>query len=89
MMFKPLHSEQNEIINNLLTILSQEYNTIKELTDFEKELRFALLRQVELQQLEYEYKDNPYYKVVSDKNDQVVFTQAQSLIDQLRDAEKN
>ena len=48
MMFKPLHSEQNEIINNLLTILSQEYNTIKELTDFEKELRFALLRQVEL-----------------------------------------
>lgn len=38
----------DDLLSNLESIVDQEYNTIKELTDFEKELRFALLRQVEL-----------------------------------------
>jgi len=47
MTFSPL-PQQSELISNLESIIDQEYTTIKELTDFEKELRFALLRQVEL-----------------------------------------
>ena len=46
--FSPIAVSDYDLISNLTSIVDQEYNTIKELTDFEKELRFALLRQVEL-----------------------------------------
>ena len=47
-MFMPIEVQGCELVSTLQSIVDQEYNTIKELTDFEKELRFALLRQVEL-----------------------------------------
>ena len=42
-------------------ILADQLLSIKELTDFEDGLQFALLRQLELVRLQYELYVNPYY----------------------------
>jgi len=83
-MFMPIQV-QCDLVSNLASIVDQEYTTIKELTDFEKELRFALLRQVELLQLKNEYLNNPYYFQAegSQKSDQDAAA-AQDLIEQLK-----
>ena len=48
-------------MKNLSYLLQQELLNIKELTDFEKGLQYALLRQLEIIRLQYEYFANPYY----------------------------
>jgi hypothetical protein len=87
MTFSPL-AQESDLISNLESIVDQEYATIKELTDFEKELRFALLRQVELLQLKNEYLNNPYYNAQS-QDSKAVNADAQDIIEQLKSAEKN
>ena len=42
-------------------MISTEYQNIKELTDFESGLKFALHRLLELKMLEFEYLKNPFY----------------------------
>lgn len=43
-------------------MIKREYQNIKELTDFEEGLRFALHRLQELKTLQLEYIKNPYYE---------------------------
>ena len=59
--FSPVEIDDNEMIQNLVKIISLEYANIKELTDFEEGLRFALHSQLELKQMQYEYLKNPMY----------------------------
>jgi hypothetical protein len=40
-----------------------EYANIKELTDFEEGLRFALHSQLDLKFLQFEYLKNPFYSI--------------------------
>ena len=42
-------------------MIKTEYENIKELTDFEEGLRFAIHRLLELKMLQFEYLKNPYY----------------------------
>ena len=46
----------------LSEVLNQELATIKELTDFEKGLKFAIQRMTELISIKFEYLANPYYQ---------------------------
>ena len=41
--------------------MKSEFENIKELTDMEEGLRFALHRLLDLKQMEYEYLKNPFY----------------------------
>ena len=52
---------QDDFIGNLSEMISTEYQNIKELTDFEPGLKFALHRLLELKMLEYHYLKNPLY----------------------------
>ena len=80
MTFSPL-SQESELITNLESIINQEYATIKELTDFEKELRFALLRQVELLELKNEYLNNPFYKEGNLSGQQETLASAKDIVE--------
>jgi hypothetical protein len=59
---------EDKLILNLSKMINSEYDTIKELTDFEEGLRFALHRLLELKTLQFEYLNNPYY-TLSELND--------------------
>lgn len=52
-------------MKNLAEILKQEIDNLKQLTEFEEDLRYALLRLQELTRIQYEYLSNPYYSDVS------------------------
>ena len=51
----------DEFIENLSEMIEREYQNIKELTDFEPGLKFALHRLLELKILEFQYIKNPLY----------------------------
>ena len=51
----------DDFIKNLSEMIQTEYQNIKELTDFEPGLKFALHRLLELKMLEFEYLKNPFY----------------------------
>ena len=48
-------------MQNLCKILKEEYDNIKELTDFEEGLTYAQHRLLELNTFKYEYLHNPFY----------------------------
>jgi hypothetical protein len=54
-------SENNKLIDNLAAVLVADIANIKELIDFEKGLRFAVLKLKELVTAKFEYLANPYY----------------------------
>ena len=65
--------------------MKQQYANIKELTDFEKGLRFAMHRLMELKTIEYEYLKNPYYTEDSEGKESIkeeIETLLQQLIEQ-------
>ncbi|CDW83060.1 geranylgeranyl transferase type-2 subunit alpha [Stylonychia lemnae] len=51
----------NSLIDNLTKILNADIENIKELTDFEKGLRFAVQRLKDLVMLKHEFLANPFY----------------------------
>ena len=53
--------QESIFMKNLSELLQQELLNIKELTDFEKGLQYAQLRQLEIVRLQYEYFANPFY----------------------------
>ena len=53
--------DERKLIENLGQIVKEEFDNIKELTDMEDGLRFALHRLLDLKQIQYEYLKNPYY----------------------------
>ena len=50
-------------------MIKAEYDNIKELTDFEEGLRFAIHRLLELKLLQFEYLYNPFYTLEELKDD--------------------
>lgn len=52
---------EDDFIGNLSEMISTEYQNIKELTDFEPGLKYALHRLLDLKLLEYKYLKNPIY----------------------------
>ena len=67
--FKPLEVDDDGLIENLVKIISLEYQNIKELTDFEEGLRFALHSQLDLKHLQFEYLQNPLYTQIENSAD--------------------
>ncbi len=53
--------QDQSILRTVHSILADQLKSIRELTDFEDGLQFALLRQLELVRLQYELFANPYY----------------------------
>ena len=53
--------QDQSVLRTVHTILADQLVSIRELTDFEDGLQFALLRQLELVRLQYELFANPYY----------------------------
>lgn len=49
------------MVENLGAMILREFQNIKELTDFEDGLRFALHRLQELKTLQFEFMKNPFY----------------------------
>ena len=49
------------MIKNLEQILTKEVTVIKDLTDFEQGLRFAIHRLLDLKQMQLNYLMNPWY----------------------------
>jgi len=58
-------------LTELHTILIQELGNINELTEFEEGLEFAMLRQLEIIRLQYEYFTNPFYNDIDDEKVQL------------------
>lgn len=54
-------SDNSVVIDNLTQVLSQDIANIRELVDFEKGLRFAVLKLKDLIMAKFEYLANPYY----------------------------
>lgn len=53
--------QEESLVSNLVSVLTQEFSTIKELTDFEPGLQFATHRMLDLKQLLFNYTCNPWY----------------------------
>ena len=53
--------DTDDLVLNLLQIIEEQYANIKELTDFEPGLRFAIHRLLDLKQLQLHYLHNPWY----------------------------
>ena len=53
-------------MQNLSKIIKEEYENIKELTDFEEGLTFAQHRLLELNTFKYEYLQCPFYNVAKE-----------------------
>ena len=71
------------LISNLKDILTKETEGIKELTDFEPGLRFAIHRQLDLKQLELNYFCNPWYIPKNGYSSSSIDSEIRSLVDQL------
>ena len=52
-------------------MLTQELANIVELTEFEDGLEFAMLRQLEITRLQYEYFLNPFYNDLDEEKVQL------------------
>ena len=61
----------NPILTELSIVLVKELENINELTEFEDDLEFALLRQLELIRLQYEYFTNPFYNDLDEEKVQL------------------
>lgn len=55
--------DPESLILSMTQIIEQEYETIKELTDFEEGLGFAIHRLLELKQIQFNYLKNPFYEI--------------------------
>ena len=70
MKFEPLkidmEPEGERLLFNLCQIVKEEFENIKELTDFEEGLTFAQHRLLELSTIKYEYLKNPFYDTASE-----------------------
>ena len=76
----------NSILTELSTVLTQELANIVELTEFEDGLEFAMLRQLEITRLQYEYFLNPFYNDVDDEKVQLPpYGQLEDKIEELSD----
>ena len=77
----------NPILTELHSILIQELSNINELTEFEEGLEFAMLRQLEIIRLQYEYFTNPFYNDIDDEKVQLApYGQLEDKIEELSDA---
>ena len=61
----------NPVLTELCTALAQELTNIKELTEFEDGLEFAMLRQLEIIRLQFEYFTNPLYNDLDEEKVQI------------------
>lgn len=52
---------KERLLYNLCQIIKEEFDNIKELTDFEEGLTFAQHRLLELKTIKYEYLHCPFY----------------------------
>jgi hypothetical protein len=76
-------ADANNFVSNLAEIMTQEYSNIKELTDFESGLRFAIHRLLDLKQLELKYLLNPWYPNNSELSVQDLDKDIRSLVEKL------
>ena len=76
-------------VSNLAEIMTQEYCNIKELTDFESGLRYAIHRLLDLKQLELKYLLNPWYPTNSELSVQDLDKDIRSLVEKLLLLEQN
>lgn len=56
----------DKLVENLVSVVDTDIQNISELVEFEKGLRFAVLKLKDLTMLKYEYLANPFY--LSDKS---------------------
>ena len=61
----------NPILTELHEISVQELANIRELTEFEDGLEFAMLRQLEILRLQFEYFTNPFYNDIDEEKVQL------------------
>ena len=61
----PAKDQQNYLMN-LSKVVKEEFDNIKELTDFEESLTYAQHRQLELNTFKFEYLHCPFYDSASE-----------------------
>lgn len=76
---------ESSFMQNLRVVLEKELVNIRELTDFESGLQYALLRQLELVRAQYEYFGNPYYNDLGDHFEFPALMEIEDTIEKLTD----